>query len=62
MLPRLDEIEIDLHARRAKAEIEGWLGEIDRIDLTLDFLRGKRTQAKRAATFVGWPAFRQQNA
>jgi integrase len=62
MLPRLNEIEIDLQARRARAETEGWLGEIDGIDLTLDFLRGKRGQANQAATFVGWPATRKQNA
>ncbi|WP_433337587.1 hypothetical protein [Spirillospora sp. CA-294931] len=38
-LPRLDEIETDLLARRVRAEAEGWLGEIEGIDLTITFLR-----------------------
>jgi hypothetical protein len=62
MLPRLGEIETDLHARRSRAEAEGWLGEIEGIDLTLEFLRGKRSQAERAAIFVGLPAMRQHSA
>jgi hypothetical protein len=33
MLPRLDEIEDDLLARRARAEHEAWLGEVEGIDL-----------------------------
>jgi hypothetical protein len=51
MLPRLDEIEIDLLARRARAEAECWLGEIEGIDLTLTltFLRQKRDQTRRLA-------------
>jgi hypothetical protein len=56
MLPRLNEIEADLLARRSRAEAEGWLGEFE---LTLDFLRDKRNQAERAATFVGMPTTRQ---
>jgi hypothetical protein len=47
MLPRIDEIETDLLQRRARAEAEGWLGEIEGIDLTLTFLRDKRVQAER---------------
>jgi hypothetical protein len=47
MLPRLDEIEDDLLARRARAEHEAWLGEIEGIDLTLAFLRDKRAEAHR---------------
>ncbi|GAA3618151.1 hypothetical protein GCM10022419_124610 [Nonomuraea rosea] len=47
MLPRLDELETDLTARRSRAEHEGWLGEIEGIDLTLTFLRQKREQAQR---------------
>jgi len=39
MLPRLQEIETDLLARRGRAEAEGWLGEIEGIDLILEFLR-----------------------
>jgi hypothetical protein len=49
MLPRLEELEADLFDRRARAEVEGWLGEIEGIDLTLTFLRDKRQQAKRLA-------------
>ncbi|MFC9431995.1 hypothetical protein [Streptomyces sp. NPDC056987] len=50
MLPRLDEIEDDLLTRRARAEAEGWLGEIEGIDLTLSFLRQKRDQTRQLAT------------
>jgi hypothetical protein len=39
MLPRLDEIEEDLLARRVRAEHEAWQGEVEGIDLTLTFLR-----------------------
>lgn len=49
MLPRLDEIEADLLARRTRAEAEGWLGEIEGIELTLSFLRQKRDQTRRLA-------------
>jgi integrase len=49
MMPRLDEIEDDLQARRSRAEHEGWLGEIVGIDLTLTFLRQKRDQTRRLA-------------
>jgi hypothetical protein len=47
MLPRLEELEADLLARRARAEAEGWLGELEGIELTLTFLRDKRHQAQR---------------
>ncbi|NYE71884.1 tyrosine-type recombinase/integrase [Microlunatus parietis] len=47
MLDRLDEIEADLHTRRQRAQDEGWLGEIDGINLTLSFLAGKREEALR---------------
>lgn len=47
MLPRLDEIEADLLARRARAEREAWLGEVEGIDLTLTYLRQKREETKR---------------
>jgi hypothetical protein len=47
MLPRLDEIEDDLMARRARAEQEAWLGEVEGIDLTLTFLRQRREGTKR---------------
>jgi hypothetical protein len=49
MLPRLDEIEADLSARRGRAEGEGWLGEVQGIDLTLTFLRQKREKTERLA-------------
>lgn len=42
MLHRLDELEVDLIARRQRADDEGWQGEIEGIELTLGFLRGKR--------------------
>lgn len=47
MLPRLDELEEDLKARRRRAQEEGWRGEIEGLDLTLTFLRGKRAQTQR---------------
>lgn len=47
MLPRLNELEQDLLDRRQHAETEGWVGEIEGIDLTLTFLRGKRDEAGR---------------
>jgi hypothetical protein len=47
MLTRLDEIEDDLLARRARAEHEAWLGEVEGIDLALTFLRQKREETKR---------------
>jgi hypothetical protein len=46
-LPRLDEIEDDLLARRARAEHEAWLGEVEGIDLT--FLQQKREETRRPA-------------
>ncbi|WP_067431411.1 site-specific integrase [Nocardioides jensenii] len=49
MIPRLDEIHTDLLARRAHAETEGWLGEIEGIDLTLRFLAEKRAETRRLA-------------
>ncbi len=52
MLRRLDEIEADLLARRQRAESEGWLGEIEGLDLTLSFLRDKRARTQRFARKV----------
>jgi hypothetical protein len=49
MLPRLDELEADLRACQQRAIAEGWLGEVEGLNLTLTFLRSKRTQAQRAA-------------
>ena len=59
MLPRLDELEEDLVERRTRAEQEGWLGEIEGIDLTLTFLRQKREQAqrhRRTTVILGLPS------
>ncbi|MCW2861976.1 MAG: integrase family protein [Actinoallomurus sp.] len=53
MLPRLDEIEADLIARRDRAIAEGWKGEIEGLDLTLTFLRGKRAQTRHAIQMNG---------
>jgi site-specific recombinase XerD len=47
MLPRLDELKADLLARRERAQQEGWLGEIDGLDLTLGHLQQKRDGARR---------------
>lgn len=47
MVERLGELEVDLLARRTRAEAEGWLGEIEGIDLTLTFLHDKRRVAAR---------------
>ncbi|MFD6034583.1 recombinase [Streptomyces griseoincarnatus] len=47
MLPRLNESEEDLIARRKRAVEEDWRGEIEGLDLTLTFLRSKREQARR---------------
>ncbi|QDY80004.1 recombinase [Streptomyces qinzhouensis] len=49
MLPRLIELEADLLARRTRAEAEGWIGEIEGINLTLTFLRSKRDETQRRA-------------
>jgi hypothetical protein len=49
MLPRLDELETDLLARRDRAHAEGWLGELEGLDLTLRFLFDKRDEAQRLA-------------
>ena len=43
MLPRLDEIEDDLQGRRSRAAHEGWLGEVEGLDLTLTYLHQTRT-------------------
>ncbi|WDV55516.1 hypothetical protein PV963_36775 [Streptomyces coeruleorubidus] len=48
-LAGLTELEADLLQRRAQAEAEGWIGEIEGIDLTLTFLRAKRDETRRRA-------------
>jgi hypothetical protein len=63
MLPRLDELEEDLLARRKRAIDEGWRGEVEGLDLTLTFLRSKRDQALRfqgnGRITLGMPRLRQ---
>ena len=63
MLERLDEIDTDLITRRAQAETEGWLGELEGIDLTRRFLADKRADAHRRNTLIpvnlGIPTLRQ---
>lgn len=62
MITRLTDIETDLQHRRQQAHHEGWLGEIEGIDLTLTFLRSKRDEANRLTTRIsdlGTPALRQ---
>ncbi|MEW2401992.1 site-specific integrase [Streptomyces sp. NPDC046862] len=49
MLTRLAELEQDLLQRRQRAQTEGWLGEIDGINMTLTFLRTKQADAARTA-------------
>jgi hypothetical protein len=62
MIARLDEINTDLIARRELAQTKGWLGELEGIDLTLQFLEEKRADAQRSAnrgpTNLGMPAIR----
>ena len=53
MIGRLDELEANLIARRGRAHREGWLGEIEGLDLTLSRLRGKREQTRRLARATG---------
>jgi integrase len=47
MLGRLDQLEADLEDRRRRATAQGWLGEIEGIDRTLECLRDKRSDAQR---------------
>lgn len=47
MLSRLDDLEADLLSRRSRALIEGWAGEIEGLDLTLQLLRTKREDSRR---------------
>ena len=52
MITRLEEIHTDLLTRRAQAEAQGWLGEIDGLDLTLQFLNDKRAETRRLAGLI----------
>lgn len=62
MIGRLGELETDLLTRKARAEDEGWVGEIEGIDLTLRYLDDKRQQAnrlnRRPLINLGTPALR----
>jgi hypothetical protein len=64
MLPRLDEIEDDLLSRRGRAAHEGWLEEVEGLDLTLTFLQQKREQSQRltriAPVSLGMPGVRPE--
>ncbi len=65
MITRLTEIETDLASRRERARSEGWIGEIEGIDLTLTFLRRKRFDAERLSkqtTALGLPDFPDEPA
>ncbi|WP_371129021.1 tyrosine-type recombinase/integrase [Rhodococcoides fascians] len=58
MISRLTDIEADLELRRTRAHTQGWIGEIEGIDLTLTFLRSKRADAERLSirtTALGLP-------
>lgn len=60
MLPRLAEIEVDLLQRRAHAQSQGWLGELEGLDLTLSFLATKKAELDhrlRRTTDLGIPNF-----
>ncbi|MFD3944935.1 tyrosine-type recombinase/integrase [Streptomyces sp. NPDC058579] len=65
MISRLDDLEADLIARRSRAQAEGWAGEVEGIDLTLQLLRAKREDTQRIAhrppIELGFPEpYRQQ--
>jgi site-specific recombinase XerD len=55
MLPRLDELEADLLARRERAIAEGWQGEVEGLTLTLTFLRSKRQRTQHAQAMASGP-------
>lgn len=63
MLDRLDEIDADLVMRRGKAQAEGWLRELEGIELTRRFLDEKRAEAQRLSrapiTSLGIPTIRR---
>ncbi|SHN22430.1 recombinase [Actinacidiphila paucisporea] len=47
MISRLDDLEADLVTRKVRAQAEGWAGEIEGLDLTLQLLRAKRDDTHR---------------
>ncbi len=62
ILERLDEIHSDLTGRRKHAQAEGWLGEVEGIDLTLRLRAEKRGEVQRVtrvpSTSLGMPPTR----
>ncbi|WP_018588915.1 hypothetical protein [Salinispora arenicola] len=46
-------MEKDLVLRRERAQAEGWIGEIEGIDLTLRFLADRQQQASRLQEITG---------
>lgn len=63
MVGRLEEIRADLAIRGERARVEGWLGELEGIDLTRRFLDEKIADAHRIArrpvTSLGLPSIRR---
>ncbi len=62
--PRLVEIRDNLHARIAEARQQGWLGEVDGLQISLVGAREKLAQldqiaTKRTSTALGMPSFPQ---
>ncbi|MEV0537554.1 hypothetical protein [Kitasatospora sp. NPDC050463] len=55
MLPRLDELEQDLPGRRQRAEAEGWIGEIEGIDLPSPSFAASNRRIHRAVIDLGIP-------
>ena len=60
--PRLEEMRDNMIVRIAEAEHQGWLGEVERLRVSLSAAEGKLAQlderAHRAATInLGMPAF-----
>ncbi|MDL4817373.1 tyrosine-type recombinase/integrase [Actinomadura opuntiae] len=55
MLSRLDELEADLHERKKRASAEGWIGEVEGIDLTLRFLTDSRRRGRLCGARHGRP-------
>jgi hypothetical protein len=66
MIRRLDDLEADLITRRARAQAEGWAGELEGLDLTLELLRAKRDnthrRAQRPTVDLGMPAPRRRRS
>ncbi|MFE9024584.1 hypothetical protein ACFYNL_39395 [Streptomyces sp. NPDC007808] len=66
--PRLEEIRENLHARIAEAQREGWLGEVERLAVSLAAAEEKLAQLdaqqerRDSPLFLGIPAFGQNAA